>query len=191
VDEALAREPLDNVAIENRPYTHLAGLYAASGHPERARPLLADHMKLPREIRRDDRDRVSAAEGWIALAEKRYADAISHFRLATTLGACPRCEHVELGFALEGAQQPDSAIAHYEYWLNTPFGEEQIKQDAPRLATVYERLAELYERKGDRQKAAFYAGRLVELWKNADSELQPRVATARAMLQRLGGDRPR
>jgi tetratricopeptide (TPR) repeat protein len=175
--------------MENRPYTLLANLFAASGHPERARPLLAEHMKLPREMRGDDRDDVSEAEGWIALAEKRYADAISQFRLATTLGSCIRCDHVELGFAFEGAQQPDSAIAHYEYWLNTPQGEEQIKQDAPRLGTVYQRLAELYERKGDRQKAALYAGRLVELWKNADAELQPRVQAMRALLQRVGADR--
>jgi tetratricopeptide (TPR) repeat protein len=191
LDAALAREPLDDVAVENRPYIHLAGLFAASGHPERARPLVAEQAKLPREIRGDDRDDVSHVEGWIALAEKRYADAISHFRLATTLGACARCEHVELGMAFEGVAQPDSAIAHYEYWVDTPYGDSQIEQDAPRLATVYERLAELYESKGDRQTAALYAGRLVELWMNADAELQPRVASARATLQRVGGDRPR
>jgi tetratricopeptide (TPR) repeat protein len=191
LDAALAREPLDDVSVENRPYIHLAGLFAAGGHPERARTLLGEHAQLPREMRGDDRDGVSQVEGWIALAEQRYPDAISHFRRATTLGACARCEHVELGMAFEGAAQPDSAIAHYEYWLDTPFGDAQIEQDAPRLATVYERLAELHESKGDRQKVALYAGRLVELWKSADSELQPRVAAAHAMLQRLGGDRPR
>ena len=189
LEAALSSQRLDDLAVEDRPYAALAIQFAASGHPERARPLLAEHMKLPREIRRDDRDLVSAAQGWIALAEKRYADAITHFRLATTLGSCPRCEHVELGLAFEGAQQPDSAIGHYEHWLDTSSGEEQIRHDAPRLANVYERLAGLYERNGDRQKAALYAGKLVELWKNADAELQPRVQSVRALLQRVSPDR--
>ena len=40
------------------------------------------------------------------------------------------------------------------------------------------RLGELYENAGDTKRATEYYGRFVDLWKNADAELQPRVAEA-------------
>ena len=53
------------------------------------------------------------------------------------------------------------------------------------LAPTYKRLGELYEAKGDRKKAADYYGRFVELWKDADPELQPGVREVRQRLARL------
>jgi DNA-binding SARP family transcriptional activator len=47
------------------------------------------------------------------------------------------------------------------------------------------RLGELYEQKGNRVKAIEYYNRFVELWKNADPELQPQVADIRARVVRL------
>ena len=43
------------------------------------------------------------------------------------------------------------------------------------LAPALLRLAELYENAGDVRHATEYYGRFVDLWKNADPELQPRV----------------
>ncbi|HXY69493.1 MAG TPA: hypothetical protein VEH62_08590, partial [Gemmatimonadales bacterium] len=54
------------------------------------------------------------------------------------------------------------------------------------LAPVYRRLGELYEAKGDRARALDYYGRFVDLWKNADPELQPAVREVRQRLSRLG-----
>jgi hypothetical protein len=48
-----------------------------------------------------------------------------------------------------------------------------------------ERLAQLYEAKGNRVKAAEHYRKFIELWKNADPELQPRVQDARERLRRL------
>jgi hypothetical protein len=53
------------------------------------------------------------------------------------------------------------------------------------LAPSYKRLGELYEARGDRRRAADYYGRFVDLWKNADAELQPAVREARARLAQL------
>ena len=53
------------------------------------------------------------------------------------------------------------------------------------LAPSLKRLGELYEAKGNRKKAADYYGRLVDLWKDADPELQPGVREVRARLGRL------
>jgi hypothetical protein len=57
--------------------------------------------------------------------------------------------------------------------------------DGPTLAPSLKRLGELYEAKGDRKKAAEYYGRFVELWKDADPELQPGVKEVRGRLARL------
>jgi len=57
--------------------------------------------------------------------------------------------------------------------------------DATYLAGVRKRLGELYEAKGDNQRAASNYLAFVELWKNADPELQPKVQEARQRLARL------
>ena len=56
------------------------------------------------------------------------------------------------------------------------------------LAPAYRRLGELYEARGDRAKARDYYGRFVDLWRDADPELQPIVANARAVVKRLSGE---
>lgn len=53
------------------------------------------------------------------------------------------------------------------------------------LALVLERLGQLHEEQGDAEKAVEYCGRFVELWRDADPELQPRVQAARGALARL------
>jgi len=57
--------------------------------------------------------------------------------------------------------------------------------DADYLAGTYKRLGELYEAKGDKTKAASYYTKFITLWKDADPELQPRVAEVRKRLARL------
>ena len=56
------------------------------------------------------------------------------------------------------------------------------------LAHVYERLAGLYEMRGDTGQALIYYNRFVELWEDADSELQPRVQAARRAVERLSAE---
>jgi hypothetical protein len=50
---------------------------------------------------------------------------------------------------------------------------------------VRKRLGELYEAKGDTQRAATNLLAFIDLWKNADSEVQPKVQEARQRLARL------
>lgn len=56
------------------------------------------------------------------------------------------------------------------------------------LAPTYRRLGELYEARGDRAKAREDYGRFVDLWREADPELQPAVADARAAIKRLSAE---
>ena len=53
------------------------------------------------------------------------------------------------------------------------------------LAGVHRRLGELYEAKGDTAKAVAQYRAFVEQWKNAEPELQPRVAEVRKRLEAL------
>ena len=74
---------------------------------------------------------------------------------------------LEEGLAFERAGQPDSALAAYERLptLGTPVWEEGFK-DFTR-PSCYQRLGELYEGKGDKDKALAYYGKLTTLWKSA------------------------
>lgn len=53
------------------------------------------------------------------------------------------------------------------------------------LAGVHRRLGELYEAKGDTAKAVAQYRAFVEQWKNADPELQPRVAEITKRIEAL------
>jgi hypothetical protein len=58
------------------------------------------------------------------------------------------------------------------------------------LGPSYERFAGVYDELGDLQNAAKYYAMFVELWQDADEELQPRVLAAQqrleAILQEIG-----
>jgi tetratricopeptide (TPR) repeat protein len=127
--------------------------------------------------------------GEIALAEKRPLDAVREFWKSDSLpdgplNDCVMCVEVRLGRAFDFANLPDSAIVHWERYVSAPYpGRSGI--DATYLAGVRKRLGELYEAKGDNQRAASNYLAFVELWKNADPELQPKVQEARQRLARL------
>ena len=130
---------------------------------------------------------VYVAQAWMAVGERDYPRAIRLFR-GIQDRRCPRCEESAVGHAFELMQQPDSAIAAYERYLAAP-SVDRIFADAFDLAYVLERLGALYEQRNDRANAAKHYARLVDLWKNADAELQPRIAEARRRLSVLQPDR--
>jgi tetratricopeptide (TPR) repeat protein len=121
--------------------------------------------------------------GDIALAERRYPDAVNEYR-AADLAGCPVCALPLMGQAYDLAGNADSAIAVFSRAVNTPAVFNNIT-DGLYLAGMYKRLGELYEAKSDRQNALSNYTKFVELWKNADPELQPKVAEVRAKIARL------
>lgn len=60
---------------------------------------------------------------------------------------------------------------------------------APLQAVAAERLARLYDDRGDLEKAAEYYAVFTEMWKDADPELQPRVEAARERLEEILAER--
>ena len=127
----------------------------------------------------------------LAMAEGRGRDAVEEVKLGDMLpdgpyGPCHLCLYRDLSRAFDVAGETDSTIFWAEKFLNSPsdFSFEVLPGDLP---AYLRRLGELYEKKGDRAKAAEYYGRFVELWKNADPELQSQVSEIRARQARLRG----
>jgi eukaryotic-like serine/threonine-protein kinase len=127
------------------------------------------------------------AQGALAFAEGNHAVALRRFRAATDGRSCPSCEQMLVGRVFEEMGQPDSAIVAYERYLGAP-SVDRILWDQPRGATI-ERLARLYEQRGDRTRALHTWAALLDLWDRADAELQPRVAEARRRVMILQPDR--
>ena len=191
LDAALNVHPLSGVPEQDRPYALLARVYAVSGRPDRARAILAQFAQIKdTALYRSRQWEVHEALGEIALAEKRYHDAMAEFRRADRgSDGQPAIEdplllHFNLARAFDLANEPDSAITEFEaigkvQWYS------RIDDDVFALAGTEKRLGELYDAKGDREKAISHLSKFVELWKNADPELQPAVADAKRRLTKL------
>jgi eukaryotic-like serine/threonine-protein kinase len=192
-ERVLASHPLAGIPLRDRPLLDLAALHARAGEPARARTLMAEWEAAVPLQQRHDRLRKPGPMLWgtplpwvlgeIALAEGRPLEAVRHFRRANE-GGCLVCALPHLGRAYEAAGQPDSATSAYERFLYTPFFY-RLFSDAHWRAPVVERLAQLHEARGNHARAAEHYARFIELWQDADPELQPRVREARRRLAAL------
>jgi tetratricopeptide (TPR) repeat protein len=203
LDAALASTPLASLPLVARSgsfsyylwgelnYLWVARTYAQAHRPERARAVLAQFAADRRDtvLTRASAPAVHSVLGEIALAEGRPLEALEEFRRADRLPDgpvhfCDICHHADLGRAFDQAGMADSAIASFERYLETPHLI-RITLDTRYAARILQRLGELYEAKGNRTKAIEYYERFVELWRNADPELQPRVVAVRRRIASL------
>ena len=69
--------------------------------------------------------------------------------------------------------------------MNTPFS---FFEDLFTRASTLRRIGELYEERNDTEAAVDYYNEFVDLWQNADAELQPQVADVRGRIARLVGE---
>ncbi len=183
-DEALRRHPLAAIPPEDRPYLGLAWFYAEAGRPDRAKQLLAEYdAAVPEAVRRGKPFRHGAAAA-LAFAEGRVQDALRGYRAWYDEDSCAVCGLYELARAYERAGERDSALAVYERAITTP-GLLRAFEESATLGPTYKRLGELYEEGGDKARARDYYNRFVDLWKDADAELQPLVRDVRQRLAKL------
>jgi tetratricopeptide (TPR) repeat protein len=183
LDRAVTEHPLDSLSPVERPYARLARAYALAGQPARARAYLAAFDRRTQEIARgDDNQQRHSVLGYIAMAERRYDDAGREFRAADQ-GSCTVCALPDIARAYDLAGNADSAIAVFSRYIEAPAEPTRVwDADAYNLAGAHKRLGELYEAKGDAQKAASHYAAFVDLWKDADPELQPIVRRVRERL---------
>jgi tetratricopeptide (TPR) repeat protein/tRNA A-37 threonylcarbamoyl transferase component Bud32 len=184
IAQALVKYPLASLPPADRPYATLAWYYAAAGQPVEADRLLAEYSRaVPAGVRRADNLQYGA-RGAIAVAQGRPQDALPLFRATWDSAGCTVCGLFELASTYDQLKQPDSAVAVYRRYVDSP-GLDRFSDDAINLAPAYRRLGDLYADRGDRADAATYYNKLLDLWKNADAELQPIVADVKQRLARL------
>jgi tetratricopeptide (TPR) repeat protein len=197
IDSALARVPLGTLQPMRRPYYLTADTYARAGRPDRARAVVEEYFNEARTIPRMKvwRPGIDAVMGEIALAEGKPREAIEAFRRSDMYedgpsAPCVALTYADLGRAFDAANEPDSAITMFEKYLNTPCpARGSYLQDGIYLANIYERLGQLYAARADTVRATRYLGKFVDLWKNADPDLQARVSKARELLAGLSSTR--
>jgi tetratricopeptide (TPR) repeat protein/TolB-like protein len=186
LDQAMASFPLDSLQPVERPYDRLVELNAMVGNVPKARDLLAafDRRRADTELLEDEVTR-HALLGHIALAEQRYDEAIREYTAANA-DRCGICLNPEIARAYDLAGKTDSALAVLERYIETATDPiDRLIEDGSSLAGSHKRLAELYDAKGDRARAMSHFSRFIDLWKNADADLQPHVQKARARLTQL------
>jgi tetratricopeptide (TPR) repeat protein len=187
LSSALARHPLSSMQPTDRPYVMLAATYAIAGRPDEAERLMAEYARVvPPSLLKGNPERLTAA-GEIASARGHYAEAIADFRAEREEDGRPGYNLFQMGSAFAKLGQLDSARSHYEHYLERG-GLYRVLGDVDLLAATYQRLGEVYEALGNRTKAVEYYVKLIDLWKNADPELQPIVKDAHARVARLSAE---
>ena len=191
LDATLATTPFSATPISDRDYLTAVTVYARAGRVDRAKAVLAQRTNELHDTTRlrSQMPQLHQALGEIAIAEGRPKDAISEFWKGDSLpdgpySECDACTWVNLARAYDKANLPDSAVVYFEkFFASTSI--ERLQADYFARGPALRRLGELYEAKGDRAKATHYYQEFVNLWKNADPELQPQVAEVKRRLARL------
>lgn len=184
IDAALQRFPLADMDPIERPYLDLVDAYAQLGFPEVAKSLLAEFDDVtPQAFARGYRFRRNQAVGNIALAEGRHGDAVAAFRGSRVSPQAP-WDLSGLARAFDAAGASDSARVYHDRYIEA-LQFRKMESDPLYLAAFLERSAELEEAAGNPRRAASRFAEFVELWRDADPELQPRVAAARAKMEAI------
>jgi eukaryotic-like serine/threonine-protein kinase len=183
------RDHLDEIPPVDRPYQALVEAFGTLGRPEQVREIMAAFEEaVPAEVRGDEAIRRAEWAHHLALAERRFDDAVEQLRIAAEASTCERCMAIQFAFTFDLAEQADSAIARYEQFIAMPDAR-RLYRDPWGLPYAHERLVRLYEDGGMMADAARHAAAFVNMWENADPALQPRVDAIRDWLQRSFSDR--
>jgi tetratricopeptide (TPR) repeat protein len=192
-DEAVAKAQIEQWPLTDRPYLYFAEMNAKAGRVDSARAWISRYEAATKDtaLRRWDTPDLQHVQFHAALSEQRWQEAADLIRRADRrpdgpASSCTTCLQTELIDLFATANMPDSALAIYEEYRRSPVGSRprqgpDRRMGAPRL----EALAKMFDAKGDTANAITHYREFIELWKDADPELQPRVASARARLQQL------
>ncbi len=186
--DSLEHSPLfTSLRSVDRPLLGLAELEVLLGRAQEVRKLRAEWERaVPPEERTPWQ-----APRWDALvagAEGRWKDAAAAQTRAVATAHCAPCGRHFIAQAWDRAGVSDSALKYYDLAANLPNTDNEGVEDAIWQPSALRRLGELYEARGERQKALDYYGKFVALWKNADADLQPQVTEVKAAMAKLAGE---
>ncbi len=191
LDAALHTTAVASVPVDRDQSIRLALGYARLGAAAKASEVLNQHeTRLDALSRRQEAVFIARVRGDIAVAEGKTDSAIAYYRTGDIepdglpTGNCTACTPVFIGLAFDRGGHSDSARAYLTKYAEMN-SNGRFYPDRFYLAPALYRLGELYESAGDTKHATEYYGRFVDLWKNADPDLQPRVVEARKRIERM------
>jgi tetratricopeptide (TPR) repeat protein len=192
LDSAIRANPVASAPVATLHNVSLAVLaYGQLGSATKARDLLRQYeARLDSGARRRDAVGIARDRGMIAMAEGKTDSAVAYFRQGDVeadglpTNYCAACTPYLIGIAYDQGHRADSARKYLTKYVDMPSGG-HINIDQYYLALTLDRLGELYQDAGDAKRAIDYYSRFVDLWKNADPDLQPRVAEARKRIAAL------
>jgi tetratricopeptide (TPR) repeat protein len=186
--DSLQRTPLfTSLHGQDRPLASLAEMQAAVGRAQEVGRLRAEWERAVPEAERKPWQEPQW-DAYVAGAEGRWKDAALAATRAVNQTHCNPCGRHFVAQAWDRAGVPDSALKYYELAATLPNTDDQGVEDAIWQPSTLRRLGEIYESRGDRQKALQYYGQFVALWKNADTDLQPQVKQAKEAMAKLAGE---
>ncbi|MGH7541534.1 MAG: hypothetical protein ACRELC_11090, partial [Gemmatimonadota bacterium] len=185
VEAGLETYPLEAMGALDRPYPGVVFTLVDAGRAAEARSYLRAWEAAEPGL--ESRDIYWQARGAVESLEGDLEAAVQHYRRGDS-GDCTACVPYGLARAYDEAGRADSALVMYERFLSTGMLFRAFLDAGARGATL-ERLAQLYDAKGDLENAAKYYAMFVELWTGADDVLQPRVRAAQARLEAIVAER--
>ena len=191
LDEAQRVAPPASLPLTRDGSPFLALGYTQLSVPAKARDLMnGREARLDALAKRQDAVLLNRVWGEIMRAEGKTDSALAFFRRGDAEADglptrnCTVCTPLFVGQIFDRAGRADSARTYLTQYVEMS-GTGRTLADRYWLGPTLFRLGELYENTGDVRHATEYYGRFVDLWKNADPELQPRVAEARGRIDRL------
>lgn len=184
-DALMGRQILNDQAALQGGHLQLAFLYAQAGRDAQARRLALewDDAMAGTEVPPYLSEMRESLDVLLALAlDGDPAPALAHHRRQIDRGVQPAQNHYALAETFRLGGEPDSAIVHYEAALVAPT-EDRLNFDAFLLPAALDRLGDLYLTVGQPERARAHLQRFLELWADADPDLQPRVRAIRSRLE--------
>jgi eukaryotic-like serine/threonine-protein kinase len=189
VDSTLRATPPAAVPVQQDASMWTVLAYSQLGAVDRARDVTNRFdARLDSLGRSQSFEVLTRGRGLIAMLEGRIDSAVPLLRRAEAgadglpTGNCPICGPLFLGLAFDRGGQADSARKYLSQYVDMSMS---TTLDPFYLPPALFRLGQLYQSAGDANHAIEHYRRFIELWKNADPELQPRVTEARKQMAEL------
>jgi tetratricopeptide (TPR) repeat protein len=185
LDAALARISLDGLPQHERPFAPLIFAAVDIGDRVRAEALVRGFERSPGDVPGRVRPylRGMTRSAVLGMRTETLPQALVAYRESPPV--CRYCIDFKMAEAFDRSGMLDSALVYYQRWANDGEGNWGAVVYNVWQPLGWFRLGELYQAKGDKERARDFYGKFIDNWKDADPELQPKVREARRRMAEL------